>query len=805
MMTDVRSALQTTTALPPIPQQLDPKAVAANILRDSRGSFGQIDYVQLSARLADAGPLVAALANQSLSPVQQGQAAAAAHNQKTTAEDGNPKGDVNPKDTSEGVNPKDTSEDVDPKDTSPEAVAAAKARRLRRQVETELKAEATPTEIAGLFGATNDAKLNNLSNITKSESSQPWAQKINDFKTRTIASIPGAENRIKAAFQLGLVEGVGAGVVDAAKSIGIVVADSVKFAASKPSLYGVFGGFLTPTGNVADDLYRLLTTGSAYTSDQKEALTFAETFGDSIGAYASTRAKDRSLLWQDIKDFFNTQWSKLSASHTAARAKGIEAEAEWWGKTIGRATFEIAMAATAVADVLKVAEAAAGLARFAVGAAASFTAAKFTEVTSYATKMIAAAKVAARTGQTAVAALEDLEKAQVAVQEFELFIADDLPNTAQSRAAISKMKEAETEINKAIEKGYRIEKPNAPVHTAGLANTNVDLGRTAQGWVNDLFNKDKSVQYKNSSMIKISSVSGVGLPKLVDIVKMTRKYGEEFAIFKRGNDVILVNGDAKGIDLSPAFINNINKYKNTNKPWVWVGHSHPGFSTSSLKASQADQGILNILGQDKSVIVNSRGQKSEFTKTTKFENQSFINTTKEFHNTTAGTAAFNAAADNAAPLTRYTHNGYYYETDSLGRTEFFGGRPRVGAAGRPNNTLQTAIGHEGQVLGHPNDVGFHLIGDLFGGQTNKLNVVPGNGLGTGNLNTGAYAAFERTIRTKALKPYTEVQLQMRAVYKNGNLTNRPDNFIASYRYITRTPGVLHPQWSHWNTQTYVNK
>lgn len=818
---------QTTAAVPIGGNIVAAPTLAAMLIEASRGSFGQIDFIKLSTKLAEAGPVVAALAAQSLTTTQQGDLARASRqdngltaraNALTTTSvarfgvvgDGSCGGhcgdgdNTTPRPQPAGVphsssQPPHSTSTPPPQSTQippPPPTYVQPSRQLRTKVETELKSEASETEFKTMFGGTQQAKFNNLTSLTNSKSSSgDWAQALSDFKDNTLAKIPNQQARIFAAYELGLGEGFAGGIIDSAKAIGVMAVNTVKFATNKPLLGPVFGGFLTPTGNVVEDLYRLVRTGSAYTDDQKEAIAYAETIADNIDAYVSTRAKNPKLLKEDIRDFFESKWKELKDEHDAAKQKGPTAEAEWWGKTIGRAVFEIAMVVTVMADVIRIGRAATNLAKLAATAARDFTAAKIADMTAAANEMIASAKLAIRSGETAVSTVEDLEKVQTKIHEFELFTAKDLPDTAANRAIIKKMKEAELEVDKAIDKSHRIESPHYTPHAAGAQNTNVVLSGRAKSWITDLFDKNKAVQYKNSAMITINSVSGANLPTTADLAAMTRRYGEEFAIFKRGNEVVLINGDANGIDIPPALIASIKKYKDTDQPWVWVAHSQPGIKNSVLKASTADQNFLKLMGQDKSVIVNGRGQTAEFTQIKTFQNQSFVKLAKN----PATAAEFNNAANNASALTRYVYDGYVYETDSLGRSEFFGGKLKLEAAGR-NTRLQQAIGHDGVALGHPNDVGFHLIGDQFGGQTNRLNVVPGNG----NLNNGAYAAFERTIKARAQSPNTEVEVQIRAVYKNGNTTSRPDQFVASYRSITRSHTVLHPQWTHWQTQTFNN-
>jgi hypothetical protein len=145
----------------------------------------------------------------------------------------------------------------------------------------------------------------------------------------------------------------------------------------------------------------------------------------------------------------------------------------------------------------------------------------------------------------------------------------------------------------------------------------------------------------------------------------------------------------------------------------------------------------------------------------------------------ANLAELNQAANNATPNTEYSFGSYKWLTDNLGRVVRVRGRAELGTAGR-DATLQRAIGHEGV----DTDVGFHLIADSLNGPTNRVNVVPGNGapLGDGvpNLNQGAYASFERTVRG-LLRRGDTVDIDIEAIYNSGNSTNRPDVFSVEFR------------------------
>lgn len=144
---------------------------------------------------------------------------------------------------------------------------------------------------------------------------------------------------------------------------------------------------------------------------------------------------------------------------------------------------------------------------------------------------------------------------------------------------------------------------------------------------------------------------------------------------------------------------------------------------------------------------------------------------------------FSRAANAAQPDTVYAFGNYRWTTDGEGRVIRAEGQVSLDPVGRNDPKLQTQIGHEG----YHTDVGFHLIADSFGGPTNRLNVVPGNGKpladGTRNLNTGAYGhQFEGQVRAlKREHPDLKIEMRVEPQYDAGNHSNRPDEFIASYR------------------------
>jgi hypothetical protein len=159
--------------------------------------------------------------------------------------------------------------------------------------------------------------------------------------------------------------------------------------------------------------------------------------------------------------------------------------------------------------------------------------------------------------------------------------------------------------------------------------------------------------------------------------------------------------------------------------------------------------------------------------------------------------AFNEAAANATPHTRYEFGKLAYTTDANGRVVTAEGVPERVKGHRASSSLQTAIGNRGQAT----DVGFHLIAHIFKAVVNELTVVPGNGKRIPgdpdpNLNGSAYKVqFENIVRNVLDTTAQIVEVEVRCLYDSGNSTSRPDHFQVRFR---TDAGV-------WVTVTFLNK
>ena len=156
--------------------------------------------------------------------------------------------------------------------------------------------------------------------------------------------------------------------------------------------------------------------------------------------------------------------------------------------------------------------------------------------------------------------------------------------------------------------------------------------------------------------------------------------------------------------------------------------------------------------------------------------------------------SFNRAANKPKANSTYVHGDHSCKTDDKGRVIEATGKVKLqkadGRAGT-DGVSTVLIGKEGEI----GDIGFHFIGDQFDGPTNRLNVVPGNGKRIDpnlppNLNQGAYAKFERKVKEVRLDPNNDgkdIEIKIKPRYSKSNQTNRPDDFIASYKVAGEKP------------------
>ncbi len=95
---------------------------------------------------------------------------------------------------------------------------------------------------------------------------------------------------------------------------------------------------------------------------------------------------------------------------------------------------------------------------------------------------------------------------------------------------------------------------------------------------------------------------------MTDIAALTAHTGQEFAIFTNGSRRMVLRGTETSISLKIEVVNQLK-----SEGWRWSAHTQPGLEARHAIASASDQNVLKALGQEQSMILNSRGERNVFT------------------------------------------------------------------------------------------------------------------------------------------------------------------------------------------------
>lgn len=148
-----------------------------------------------------------------------------------------------------------------------------------------------------------------------------------------------------AAFRQGLTEGLLGGAEDMVVGIATLAGKTVQYGVDN-SLLGNGGDALRGlTGKLPGWLDA--TIPSAKRGEETNAAI--QNVATNVGSYISSRAQDPGLFASDVKSAIGSAWNSIKDDHAKAAAKGPDEEARWWGKTIGRITFEVASTVVPVA------------------------------------------------------------------------------------------------------------------------------------------------------------------------------------------------------------------------------------------------------------------------------------------------------------------------------------------------------------------------------------------------------------------------------------------------------------------------
>lgn len=97
--------------------------------------------------------------------------------------------------------------------------------------------------------------------------------------------------------------------------------------------------------------------------------------------------------------------------------------------------------------------------------------------------------------------------------------------------------------------------------------------------------------------------------KMSDLAALTAYTGDEFAMFTKGRNRLIIRGNYRSVNIDVETAKNM-----AGQGYRWSGHTHPGINFNCLTASLGDQLILRCFSQAISVIYNSKGQYLTFEK-----------------------------------------------------------------------------------------------------------------------------------------------------------------------------------------------
>ena len=108
---------------------------------------------------------------------------------------------------------------------------------------------------------------------------------------------------------------------------------------------------------------------------------------------------------------------------------------------------------------------------------------------------------------------------------------------------------------------------------------------------------DKLKGYGSQVIVKKRDVS------MLDLAAMTAATGDEFAMFTRTGERLIVRGNSINVPLNKFELIGLCK-----AGYRFSGHTHPGFSDASLLISDGDKMALEIFDQKRSVVYNAVGR-----------------------------------------------------------------------------------------------------------------------------------------------------------------------------------------------------
>lgn len=147
-----------------------------------------------------------------------------------------------------------------------------------------------------------------------------------------------------------------------------------------------------------------------------------------------------------------------------------------------------------------------------------------------------------------------------------------------------------------------IESPIEQSHTGkGNPNAILIIGVELNNRQKKLF--DFLSEYDSRVLVNKSEVN------MSDLSAFTAVTGDEFTMFTKGNNRLVIRGDKSGVNVDKA-----EAKKLASEGFKWSGHTHPGTDFLCMQPSDGDYSILDSFKQEISVIYNSKGDFRTFEK-----------------------------------------------------------------------------------------------------------------------------------------------------------------------------------------------
>ena len=147
-----------------------------------------------------------------------------------------------------------------------------------------------------------------------------------------------------------------------------------------------------------------------------------------------------------------------------------------------------------------------------------------------------------------------------------------------------------------------IDSPIEQRNTAkGNPNAILQIGRPLNNRQQKIL--DTLSEYDSRIVVKKKNVN------MKDLSAMTAITGDEFAMFTKGSDRLIIHGNATQVNIDVKQAMELSK-----QGYKWSGHTHPGIGWNCLQASEGDVEILKCFKQKVAYIYNSQGLYLEFEK-----------------------------------------------------------------------------------------------------------------------------------------------------------------------------------------------